>query len=130
MTDILNMKLSDFLEISLFKKSYKRGGKIHGDIGKITKKQYGYTLQQYEKQGKQLFVSPAEYWKNEKGTKYTDFIGRTQTVTESDKQNIMNAYAYRIMIGIDLGSKLIPLSAKQYAQKNYKFENNNIEANI
>lgn len=90
-----------------------------GAIGKSGKK-YGYTLAEYEKEGKKgLFVSPSEYWKNQEGSTYKDFIGRKQIIGDRDKDSVMNSYAYKIMIGIDLGSKLIPESARRYAEKIY-----------
>lgn len=96
--------------------------KPKGDIGK-SGKQYGYTLAQYEANGKKLglFVSPEQYWKSQKGTKYKDFVGRTQTIGEREKVGEMNRWAYKIMIGLDLGSKLIPDSAEKYARKNVLF---------
>jgi hypothetical protein len=102
----------------------KEGGKIKtkkGDIGK-SGTQYGYTLKEWEDNAQKigLLVSPTQYWKNEEGKKYTDNFGRSKTLGQhsSDKDQEMIAYAYRIAIGLDLGSNKIPASAKKYVQDN------------
>ena len=93
--------------------------KTKGDVGK-SGTQYGYTLKEYELAGEKygLFVSPSQFWKSQDGKKYKDFIGRTQTTGERDKQQVMMGYGYRIAIGLDLGSDKIPASAKKYVQDN------------
>lgn len=108
-----------------------KGGKIKkGDIGKITGMQYGFTLKEYDEKSSRFFVSPKEYWQSEEGTKYKDYFGRTRIVGEIDKDNIMSRYAYHIMMGIDLGSKKIPASAKKYAELMYVLTPNGIETNF
>lgn len=110
---------------------YAKGGKVKkGDIGKITGKQYGFTLKEYDEKSSRFFVSPKEYWQSEEGTKYKDYFGRTRIVGDIDKDNIMSRYAYHIMIGIDLGSKNIPTSAKKYAELMYVLTPNGIETNF
>jgi len=99
----------------------KGGVTKKGDVGK-SGTQYGYTLKEYETMAKKngLLVSPSDYWKSQIGKKYKDFLGRTQTIGNysSDKENIMRSYGYKIAIGMDLGSKLIPASAKRYVEQN------------
>lgn len=102
--------------------------KIKGDIGKITGKQYGYTLENFEKVQESIFVSPNDYWKKQEGSDYKDFIGRKQLITDKDKNRLMESYAYKIMIAIDLGSKKVPLSAKKYAESMYELNLNEIAA--
>jgi hypothetical protein len=91
--------------------------KLIGAVGK-SGTQYGYTLKEWEEMAKKmgLLVSPTEYWKSREGKKYLDFLGRTQYIGRysSDKENELNGYAYRIAIGMDLGSSIIPTSAKRY----------------
>jgi hypothetical protein len=109
---------------------YAKGGGIKKPktaIGKITGKQYGYTLSDIEKMWGFVLVSPKEYWDLENGTTYTDSFGRTQTITDIDKERVMTGYAYRIMIFLDLGSKKVPLSAKKYAQKMFEFAPDKID---
>lgn len=100
---------------------FETGGKVKKDYVGKSGKQYGFTLKGYEKHYKKqgLFVSPKDYWKKVNGTKYKDFMGRPSTITKRDKDRIMHSYAYKIMIGLDLGSKLIPNSAKKYAESIY-----------
>jgi hypothetical protein len=102
--------------------------KLKGDIGKITGKQYGYTLENFEKAQESIFVSPNDYWKKQQGSDYKDFIGRKQLITDRDKDRLMESYAYKIMIAIDLGSKKVPLSAKKYAESIYELNPNEIAA--
>jgi hypothetical protein len=99
-----------------------KGGKTKkGDVGK-SGTQYGYTLKDWEdgvkKQG--LLVSPSQWWKSQDGKKYKDFIGRTQKVGlhPGDEERAMQRYGYLIAIGMDLGSKIIPASAKKYVNEN------------
>jgi hypothetical protein len=124
-----NMETSrENLEILLYDAEqghkYGKGGgvskrKTKGDIGK-SGTQYGYTLKEYEAMAEKngLFVSPSQYWKSQEGTKDKDSFGRTQTVGERDKQQVMMGYGYRIAIGLDLGSDKIPASAKKYVEEN------------
>jgi len=97
------------------------GGVKKGDVGK-SGTQYGYTLKEWEEMAekKGLLVSPSQWWKSQEGTKYKDSFGRTITIgnREQDKRQEMESYGYRIAIGLDLGSKKIPLSAKNYVQEN------------
>ena len=92
-----------------------------GDIGK-SGTQYGYTLKEWEEVSEKngLLVSPSQFWKSQKGTKYEDSFGRTQTVgnNRQDERQEMQRYGYRIAIGLDLGSKKIPTSAKKYVEEN------------
>lgn len=102
--------------------SFAGGGKVKkGDVGK-SGTQYGYTLKEWEEMAekKGLLVSPSQWWKSQEGTKYKDSFGRTITIgnREQDKRQEMESYGYRIAIGLDLGSKKIPLSAKNYVQEN------------
>jgi hypothetical protein len=98
-----------------------KGGRTKGDVGR-SGTQYGYTLKEYdeiaEKNG--LFVSPKEWWSSRKGKKYTDSFGRTKTIGNNaqDERQEMQAYGYRIAIGMDLGSNKIPASAKKYVEDN------------
>jgi hypothetical protein len=125
---------------SQIKDSFEEGGeiftkgggvkskKIKGDIG-ISGTQYGYTLKEWEQGAKKngLLVSPSQWWKNQEGKPYTDSFGRKKKVGQhsGDKQQEMNRYGYLIAIGLDLGSKIIPESAKKYVEENNfsKFEN-------
>lgn len=116
---------------ALGQEEYARGGKIKGDKGKVTGKQYGYTLKEYEDNYKDdLFVSPEYYWKTQLGTRYKDSMSRNQQISERDKDRIMGNYAYKIMIGIDLGSDKIPASAKEYAEKQYELKNGEISVKL
>jgi len=99
-----------------------KGGKIKkGDIGK-SGTQYGYTLKEYEENAEKngLFVSPKEWWKSIEGKKYTDSLGRTQTIGNyaQDESREMRLYGYHIAIGMDLGSDKIPASARKYVIDN------------
>jgi hypothetical protein len=112
--------------------SFKNGGGVQkgkkGDIGK-SGTQYGYTLKEWEEMAEKngLLVSPTQWWKSQNGKKYVDSFGRNKTIGQhsGDKQHEMNKYGYLIANGMDLGSKIIPLSAKNYVQENNfsKYEN-------
>jgi hypothetical protein len=104
---------------------FKKGGQTKnkkGDIGK-SGTQYGYTLKEWEKMAEKngLLVSPTQWWKSQEGKKYKDFIGRNKTIGQhsGDKEQQMNKYGYYIANGMDLGSDIIPASAKKYVQKNH-----------
>lgn len=104
---------------------FKKGGQTKnkkGDIGK-SGTQYGYTLKEWEKMAEKegLLVSPTQWWKSQEGKKYKDFIGRNKTIGQhsGDKEQQMNKYGYIIANGMDLGSDIIPASAKKYVQKNH-----------
>jgi hypothetical protein len=92
-----------------------------GDIGK-SGTQYGYTLKEWEDSAEKngLLVSPSQWWKSQEGKKYKDSFGRTVTIgnNQQDKRQEMQSYGYRIAIGLDLGSKKIPASAKKYVEEN------------
>jgi hypothetical protein len=113
---------------------FGRGGKTpkksKGGIGK-SGEQYGYTLEEWEEIAKKkgLLVSPKEWWKSQQGKTYKDFAGRTKKIGDyaSDEQNSMNEYGYLIANGLDLGSKIVPPSAKKYVEENNfsKFNDNN-----
>ena len=103
---------------------FKKGGltkKVKGDIGK-SGTQYGYTLKEWDKMAEKngLLVSPSQWWKSREGKKYKDSFGRTKTIGQHsfDKEQELNAYGYRIAIGMDLGSDKIPSSAKKYVTDN------------
>jgi len=104
---------------------YKKGGGVEkrkkGDIGK-SGTQYGYTLKEWEEIAEKngLLVSPTQWWESRNGKKYIDSFGRNKTIGQhsGDKKHEMDKYGYLIANGMDLGSKIIPLSAKNYVQKN------------
>lgn len=108
---------------------FAKGGKTKtkGAIGK-SGQQYGYTLQEWESNAKKmgLLVSPSQWWKSRQGIAYKDSFGRNKKIGmhSSDEMQEMSMYGYLIANGLDLGSKLIPLSAKKYViENNYqKFE--------
>lgn len=127
--------------IEALKELIADSGYNYGDGGKTAKKskgavgksgtQYGYTLEEWEEIAKKkgLLVSPKEWWSSQQGKTYKDFAGRTQKIGNysRDEQNSMNEYGYLIANGLDLGSKIIPLSAKKYVEENNfsKFNDNN-----
>jgi hypothetical protein len=101
----------------------KVGKKTKGDIGK-SGTQYGYTLEEWEQWAKKrgLLVSPKQWWASQIGMPYTDFIGRKKKIGQhvGDEGKSMRMYGAYIAIGLDLGSKIIPASAKRYvAENNY-----------
>ena len=104
---------------------YKYGGgvgiKSKGGIGK-SGTQYGYTLKEWEKmaRNKGLLVSPKQWWKSQEGKTYTDSFGRKKKIGQhsQDERQSMEMYGYLIANGLDLGSKIIPASAKKYVQEN------------
>jgi hypothetical protein len=95
--------------------------KIKGDIGK-SGTQYGYTLAEWENMAKKkgLLVSPKQWWKSREGKEYTDNFGRKKKIGQysDDERQEMQMYGYLIANGLDLGSKIIPLTAKKYVEEN------------
>lgn len=108
-------------EMPKAKRGMKVGKKSKGDIGK-SGTQYGYTLEEWEEMAKDngLLVSPKEWWKSQQGMSYTDSFGRKKKIGQhsQDERQSMQSYGYRIAIGLDLGSKIIPASAKKYVEEN------------
>lgn len=98
-----------------------RKNKSKGGIGK-SGTQYGYTLEEWEKMAlnKGLLVSPKEWWKSQKGKSYTDSFGRKKKIGQysQDEKQSMEMYGYLIANGLDLGSQIIPYSAKKYVEQN------------
>jgi hypothetical protein len=103
---------------------YAKGGGVKhkkGDIGK-SGTQYGYTLKEWEEMAKKkgLLVSPKQWWKSQEGKPYTDSFGRKKKIGQhsGDERQSMDMYGYLIANGLDLGSEIIPTSAKKYVEEN------------
>lgn len=101
-----------------------RGGKVKKTKGAIGKSgtQYGYTLEEWEEMARErgLLVSPEQWWKSQEGKPYTDSFGRKKKIGQhsGDERQSMDMYGYLIANGLDLGSKIVPESAKKFVEEN------------